>query len=205
MSSPKDTQTTEASQELQELQGSQKSTRNKETTRRTADCLQWAIGEDIGDHLSLTDSQGESQNRKLNCNLCAVWLSTKRAILKDHVLGENVKQHSYARKLGAHARKAAVCPVVPPQAAEATTQQPPTIFANIPAPQPEPAPIPPKKAATGSSVLEEMLQEGAALQEFQKGITRPFSSTNVPLEKLGHVEMKEFFCQILGTVPLGPS
>ena len=87
MSSPEDTQTTEASQESQE---SQKSSRNKETTRSTADCLQWAIGEGIGDHLSLTDSQGESQNGKLNCNLCAVWLSTKGAILKDHVLGKNV-------------------------------------------------------------------------------------------------------------------
>ena len=59
MSNPEDTQTTEASQESQD---SQKSSRNKETTRSTADCLQWAIGEGIGDHLSLTDSQGESQN-----------------------------------------------------------------------------------------------------------------------------------------------
>ena len=87
MSNPEDTQTTEASQESQD---SQKSSRNKETTRSTADCLQWAIGEGIGDHLSLTDSQGESQNGRLNCNLCAVWLSTKGAILKDHVLGKNV-------------------------------------------------------------------------------------------------------------------
>ena len=76
MSSPEDTQTTEASQESQE---SQKSSRNKETTRSTADCLQWAIGEGIGHHLSLTDSQGESQNGKVNCNICAVWLSTKGA------------------------------------------------------------------------------------------------------------------------------
>ena len=165
MSSPEDTQTTEASQESQE---SQKSSRNKETTRSTADCLQWAIGEGIGDHLSLTESQGESQNGKLNCNLCAVWLSTKGAILKDHVLGKNVKQPdgSYARKPGTHARKAAVCPVVPPQAAEATPQQPPTIIVNVPTPQPEPALAPQKKAAAGSSVLEEMLQKGAALQEF---------------------------------------
>ena len=96
MSSSEDTQTTEASQESQE---SQKSTRNKETTRSTADCLQWAIGEGIGDHLSLADSQGESQNGKLNCNICAVWLSTKGAILKDHVLAKNVKQSdgSYAQ------------------------------------------------------------------------------------------------------------
>ena len=147
MSSPEDTQTTEASQESQE---SQKSSRNKETTRSTADCLQWAIGEGIGDHLSLTESQGESQNGKLNCNLCAVRLSTKGAILKDHVLGKNVKQPdgSYARKPGTHARKAGVCPLVPPQAAEATPQQPPTIIVNVPAPQPEPAPAPQKKAAT---------------------------------------------------------
>ena len=43
--------------------------------------------------------------------------------------------------------------------------------------------------------LGEMLQKGAALQEFQKDITRAFSSRNVPLEKLGHVEMKEFFAK----------
>ena len=66
MSSPEDTQTTEASQESEE---SQKSTRNKETTRSTADCLQWAIGEGIGDHPSLTDSQGESQNGKWQASL----------------------------------------------------------------------------------------------------------------------------------------
>ena len=201
MSSPEDTQITEPSQESQEFQ---KSSRNKETIRSTADCLQWAIGEGIGDHLSLADSQGESQNGRLNCNLCAVWLSTKGAILKDHVLGKNVKppDGSYARKPGTHARKAALCPVVPPQAREATPQQPPTIIVNVPAPQPEPAPAPQKKAATGSSVLGVMLQKGAALQEFQKDITRAFSSTNVPLEKLGHVEMKEFFAKYLAQYPL---
>ena len=69
MSTPEATPTTEASQGSQE---SQKSTRNKETTRSTADCLQWAIGEGIGDHLRLTDSQGESQNGKVNCNLTCV-------------------------------------------------------------------------------------------------------------------------------------
>ena len=201
MSSPEVTQTTEASQESQD---SQKSSRNKETTRSTADCLQWAIGEGIGDHLSLTDSQGESQNGKLNCNLCAVRLSTKEAILKDHVLGKNVKQPDglYARKPGTHARKAAVCPVVPPQKAEATPQQPPTIIVNVPAPQPEPAPAPQKKAATGSSVLEKMLQKGSRTARVEKDITRAFSSLNVPLEKLGHVEMKEFFAKYLAQYPL---
>ena len=47
-----------------------------------------------------------------------------------------------------------------------------------------------------------MLQKGAALQEFQKDITRAFSSTNVPLEKLGHVEMKEFFAKYVAQYPL---
>ena len=62
--------------------------RNKETTRSTADCLQWAIGEGIGEHLCLKDTQGESQIGKMFCALCAVWLSMKGAILKDHVLGK---------------------------------------------------------------------------------------------------------------------
>ena len=39
--------------------------RNKETTRSTTDCLQWAIGESIGQYLCCTDTQGEGQNGKL--------------------------------------------------------------------------------------------------------------------------------------------
>ena len=51
----------------------------------TIDCLQWATGEGIGQYLCCTDTQGEGQNGKLYCTLCAVWLSSKGAILKDHV------------------------------------------------------------------------------------------------------------------------
>ena len=67
-------------------EGTRQPKRNKETTRRTTDCLQWAIGEGIGQYLCYTDTKGESQNGKLYCTLCAVWLSSKGAILKDHVL-----------------------------------------------------------------------------------------------------------------------
>ena len=73
-------------------EGTTQPKRNKETTRSTTDCLQWAIGEDIGHSLCCTDTQGEGQNGKLCCILCAVWLSSKGAILKDHVLGKNKKQ-----------------------------------------------------------------------------------------------------------------
>ena len=99
---------------------SQESTRNKETTTSTADGLQWAIGEGTGDHISLNDSQGESQAGKVNGNLCALCLSTQGTMLKDFVPAKNVKQPdgSYARKCGAHARKAAVSKVVPPEVAE---------------------------------------------------------------------------------------
>ena len=92
------------------IEGSQKPMRNKETTRST---------------------RGESQNGKLHCTLCAVWLSKKGAVLEDHVLGENMKQldGSYAGKPGSHARKAAAQPV-PKQAPEAAPQQLPTV--NIP-------------------------------------------------------------------------
>ena len=72
-------------------EGTTQPKRNKETTRSTTQCLQWAIGESIGQHLCRTDTQGEGQNGKPYCTLCAVWLSSKGAILKDHVLGKNKK------------------------------------------------------------------------------------------------------------------
>ena len=62
----------------------------------------------MGRYLCCIDTQGEGQNGKLYCTLCAVWLSPKGAILKDHVLGKNKKRPdgSYARLLGTHACKA---------------------------------------------------------------------------------------------------
>ena len=61
--------------------------------------------------------QGEGKNGKLYCILCAVWLSSKGAILKDHVLGKNKKQPDgfYARQPGTLAQKAALQPVPPPE------------------------------------------------------------------------------------------
>ena len=81
-------------------EGTTQPKRNKETTTSTTDCLQLAIGEGIRQYLCCTDTQGEGQNGKLYCTLCAVWLSSKGAILKDHVLGKNKKQPngSYARQ-----------------------------------------------------------------------------------------------------------
>ena len=119
-------------------EGSQKPVRrNKEITRSTADCLQWAIGERILQHVCLMNSQGESQTGKLHCTFCAVWLSVKGAILEDHVFGESMKQSDglYARKPGSHAHKAAAQPL-PSQAPEAAPQQLPTIIVNVPAAQP---------------------------------------------------------------------
>ena len=54
--------------------------------------MQWAIGEGIGQYLCCTDNQGDGQNGKLYCTLCTVWLSSKGAILKDHVLAKNKNQ-----------------------------------------------------------------------------------------------------------------
>ena len=81
-------------------EGTTQPKRNQETTRSTTDCLQWAIGEGIGQYLCCTDTQGEGQNGKLYCIVCAVWLSSKGAILKDHVFGRNKKQPdgSYAHQ-----------------------------------------------------------------------------------------------------------
>ena len=41
----------------------------------------------IGQYLGCTDTQVEGQNGKLYRTLCAVWLSSEGATLKDHVLG----------------------------------------------------------------------------------------------------------------------
>ena len=107
--------------------------RNKETTRSTANCLQWAIGEHIGQYLRSTDSQGESQNGKLHCVLCAVWMSKKGAILKNHVLGKD-KKHSDGSAVclpGTHADEAEVPPTPARQEPE-QPQHPPTIIVTVP-------------------------------------------------------------------------
>ena len=179
--------------------------RNKETTRSTTDCLQWAIAEGVGQYLCCTDTKGASQNGKLYCTLCAVWLSSKGAILKDHVLGKNKKQPvgSYARQRVTRARKAALqtAPAPEPEQGQQLSQ-PPTIIVNVPqqllseAPSSTTSsPTNKQKSKSGASVLEAMLEKGAALQEFQMELTRMFSATNIPLEKLGHPEMKEFFAK----------
>ena len=66
--------------------------RNKEAKRSASDTLQWALGEGIGDQLSLADPSGVAVAEKLYCQLCGTWLGLKGAILKDHCLGKNVKQ-----------------------------------------------------------------------------------------------------------------
>ena len=189
-------------------EGTTQPKRNKETTRSTTDCLQWAIGEGIGQYLCCTDTKGASQNGKLYCTLCAVWLSSKSAILKDHVLGKNKKQldGSYARQLGTHARKAALQPAPAPELEQGQQPpQPPTIVVNVPQQQLSEASSSTtnkQKPKSAASVLEAMLEKGAALQEFQMDTTQTFSGTNIPPEKLGHPEMKEFFAKYLAQYPL---
>ena len=60
-----------------EISKPEKVVRNKETTRRTIDCLQVAILEGIGDHLRLTEAHNQENADNLYCQLCATWLSTK--------------------------------------------------------------------------------------------------------------------------------
>ena len=83
--------------------------RNKQSTRSVSDTLQWCIGENCGDHLSLVDRDGEGQAGKLYCTLCGVWLSAKGAIIKDHCFGKNKKGEdgTFRRHPGFHATKAA--------------------------------------------------------------------------------------------------
>ena len=52
----------------------------------------FAIFEGIGENLRNTDAQNQENARKLCRTLCAIWLSSKSAMLKDHVLAKSVKQ-----------------------------------------------------------------------------------------------------------------
>ena len=161
-----------------------------------------------------TDTQGEGQFGKLCCIFCTVWLSSKGAILKDHVLGRNKKQPdgSYAHRPGTHARKAALQPAPAPEAEQGQQlQQPPIVIVNVPQQQISEAsssttssPTNKGKPRSGASVLEAMLKKGAALQEFQMDVTRTFAATNILLEKLGHPVMKDLFAKYLAQ-SLGPS
>ena len=165
--------------------------RNKETTRSTSDCLQWAISEGISEHLRLTDAQNQENVGKLYCILCAIWLSTKGAILKDHVLGKTVKQAdgSKVRKPGGHAAKVAKVPVQPPAPTpEPVCSQPPTIVVYVTTPDKADvanySPPPKKQKTSGASVLESMLHKGMEEQTFHRDLATAFTTCNIPLEKL---------------------
>ena len=45
-------------------------------------------------------------------------------------------------------------------------------------------------------------QPGTHARKFQLDITRKFSATNIPLEKLGYLEMKDFFAKYLAVHPI---
>ena len=112
--------------------------RNKQSTRSVSDTLQWCIGENCCDHLSLVDRDGEGQAGKLYCTICGVWLSAKGAIIKDHCFGKNKKGEdgTFRRHPGFHATKAAAALAKPPPAppAQPETQAQPTIIVNVTTP-----------------------------------------------------------------------
>ena len=120
-----------------------------------------------------------------DCILCAIWLSSKSAFLKDHVVGENVKQPdgSRVRKLGGHASKVA-CSV---PAMEPPPQLVPTIVVNVTTPEKAPEvdccslPLN-KKHASSASVLGSILQKRLEQQHFHLDLTRAFMSCNIPLK-----------------------
>ena len=81
-------------------EGTTQPKRNKETTRGTIDCLQWANGEGIRQYVVQTPRVKSRWEILLYfmCNLVVI----KGAILIDHVLGKNKKQvdGSYAPASG---------------------------------------------------------------------------------------------------------
>ena len=139
-----------------EKSGPEKVKRNKESTRSTSTCLQYAVVEGIGEQLRLTDAQNEERPGKLYCLLCARWLQAKTYLLKDHVLGKNIKQPdgtTYVRQPGGHAAKVLKAPVMPTTPAEAgpVVQNPPTVVVNVTTPdKPREPECPPPKKKTGA-------------------------------------------------------
>ena len=57
-----------------------------------------------------------------------------------------------------------------------------------------------KKQALSKSVLGDMLAKGNADQEFHRDLTKAFSTSNIPLAKVVHKAMADFF-EIYSTVP----
>ena len=173
--------------------------RNKQSTRSVSDILQWCIGENCGDHLSLVDRDGEGQAGKLYCTLCGVWLSAKGAIIKDHCFGKNKKGEdgTFRRHPGFHATKAAAALAKPPPAppAQPETQAQPTIIVNVTTPTKHGETLSPpakKMKVDQSGSVVSMLNRGTAEQQFHKDITTAFTSVNIPLEKIGKPPLKNF-------------
>ena len=173
--------------------------RNKEAKRSASDTLQSALGEGIGDQLSLADPSGVTVAEKLYCQLCGTWLGLKGAILKDHCLGKNVKQPdgTFSLKPGGHARKVASLPPTKTIAPPPSPSQP-TIVVNVTSPVSSNETPPAKKqkaAGSEQSTLLSMVQKGNAAETFHKD-TKAFATTNIPLEKLATMRCSFFWASI---------
>ena len=150
--------------------------RSKGSSRTAEDALQWAVGEGIGEYLSLTGPSGEVELGKVRCNLCGSWVSFKTDVLRDHCLGR--KQKDGVRKPGFHAQKVerlrAEAP--PPQPESAPASTPPTIVVNVTTPSKSQSESPPAKKHKPDSSLLSMISKGNAAEMFTKDVTRAFSS-----------------------------
>ena len=56
--------------------------RSKLSSRTAEDALQWAVGEGIGEHLSLAGPGGEVEFGKVRCNICGSRVSFKTNVLR---------------------------------------------------------------------------------------------------------------------------
>ena len=98
-----------------------------------------------------------------------------------------------------HASKIGKAPVLPPAPAVEPPTQPVPVIVTSPTqirPQKWIVLRRPKSMPQVHQFLGSMLQKGLEQQRFHLDLTRAFPSCNIPLEKLGHQEMKDFSTKI---------
>ena len=149
----------------------------------------------LREHFRFIDASGEGRPGKIYRILCGTWLSSKGAVLKDHVLGKNKKNSDgkWERQPGSHARKAALQP--PPSCVEAPVQLNSNIIVNVPRSEPvgtECSPPPPPS--------RQRSRQAAACRSrriFSKGLHMLARDNGIPMDLMDcSTKNKYIFCVV---------